>query len=88
MWIIKKFKFQQYSWFAKDTFTNPQRFEAVVIVTLVIIGNFLNNFFMMNELWVPPKCWMVVYRLIIWFIMGHSAFRELFNSINDSQQPY
>ncbi|CAD8049084.1 unnamed protein product [Paramecium sonneborni] len=88
MFIIKKFKFQQYSWFAKDTFTNPKKFEAVLIVIIVIIGNFLNNFFLMNQLWVPPKCWMVVYRLLIWFMLGHSAFRELHNSITDSQQSY
>lgn len=43
---------------------------------------------MMNQLWVPPKCWMVIYRLLIWFMMGHLAFRELHNSINNTDESF
>jgi phosphatidylserine synthase 2 len=35
----------------------------------------------MNELWVPPVCWMVIYRLLIWFFMSNLAFREMWNSL-------
>jgi len=56
-----------------------------MVILVVIIINFLDGFFLMNQLWVPPKCWMVVYRLLIWFAMGHLAFRELHNSLNEKK---
>ncbi|CAD8137158.1 unnamed protein product [Paramecium pentaurelia] len=49
---------------------------------------FLNYFFLMNQQWVPPKCSMIIYRLLIWFLLGHSEFRELHNSISDQDQQY
>ncbi|CAD8043892.1 unnamed protein product [Paramecium primaurelia] len=44
---------------------------------------FLNNFFLMNQLWVPPDCSMIVYRLLLWFMLEYQAFRELHNQITD-----
>lgn len=35
----------------------------------------------MNQLWIPPVNWMVIYRLLIWFFMSNLAFRELWNSL-------
>lgn len=58
-----------------------------VIFTIVSV-NFLDGFFLMNQLWVPPKTWMVVYRLLIWFSMGHIAFRELHNALHDEREPF
>lgn len=42
----------------------------------VVTVNFLNGFFLMNMLWVPPRNWMVVYRLIVWVLLGNFTFRE------------
>lgn len=43
--------------------------------------NFLNGFFLMNQLWIPPKNWIVIYRLIVWFFMGNLGFREYWDHL-------
>lgn len=49
---------------------------------------FVNGFLLMNQLWVPPKVWMVSYRLLIWFALGHLAFRELHNSLTNGGEAF
>lgn len=92
LYIIKKCNLTTYDWLGrKDTksftkwrvFHSHSHFGAVLVIFTVVSINFLDGFFLMNSLWVPPKAWMVVYRLLIWFGMGHMAFRELHNSLTN-----
>lgn len=56
-------------------------FGPLTALVTVVTMNFLDGFFLMNSLWVPPKTWMVVYRLWLWLVIGNMAFRELYNAV-------
>lgn len=61
-------------------FINSHYHYGVVLgMFFVITVNFLDGFFMMNSLWLLPKCWMTVLRLIIWFLLGSLGWRETYN---------
>jgi phosphatidylserine synthase 2 len=51
---------------------------ALIIINLIIVINFLCGFFLINNLWIPPKNNFNKLRLIIWFCLGNLAFKEAY----------
>lgn len=48
---------------------------------LIITINFMCGFYMVANLWVPPKCYLNSIRLIVWFLVGNLAFTETYKDI-------
>lgn len=82
---------QEYDWLgrkgAKNIFewkvwTCHRRFGCMYVIWVVVIVNFLCGFFMINSLWIPPKNWINIYRLIVWFLLASMAFKEVYVDID------
>lgn len=92
--VIKLTKLEYYDWLGKNGknsisewkfFKNPKRFGAIIVIFLIIILNFLCGFFMINSLWIPPKCIFNKIRLLVWFLLANFAFREIHEEIKHSE---
>lgn len=59
-----------------------RRFGGFCYGIFIISVNFLTGFFMINALWIPPTNPLVVFRLLIWFLLGNITFKEAWHDIN------
>jgi phosphatidylserine synthase 2 len=50
-------------------------------------SNFLGGFFIINSLWIPPKNFINVYRLSVWFLLGSIAIGELYDDVDSWGTP-
>jgi hypothetical protein len=66
-------------------FFSPKRFGGIMAIFLIIILNFLCGFFMINSLWIPPKCIFNIIRLLVWFLLANFGFREIYEEIKHSE---
>lgn len=48
---------------------------------LINIINFCCGFFLINNLWIPPKNVFNIYRLSVWFILFTLSIKELYNDV-------
>ncbi|CAD8149311.1 unnamed protein product [Paramecium octaurelia] len=93
LWVSKKLGIEQFDWLGRKdkSFTqwlvwhDYKYFAAAFGTWLAVTINFLTGFFLMNQLWVPPKCWMVSYRLFVWFGMGVLSWQEQWNDLKGNQ---
>jgi phosphatidylserine synthase 2 len=54
---------------------------------IVIISNFLTGFLLINGLWIPPKNYLNIFRLLIWFLLASVTFGELYDDIETWGSP-
>ena len=55
--------------------------NALINMFLIILFNFLTGFFLINNLWIPPKNHFNKLRLLIWFALANLAFKETYRDI-------
>ena len=84
MFVMKKMNVELYDWLGRKNkkftqwgiWNNKKYLIGFAMIFLVKSSTFLTGFFMINSLWVFPKCWFNVYRLLTWFGIGSIGLKE------------
>lgn len=90
MWLIEKFGIRKYDWLGRDgkqsiseweVWYCHRRFGLVFFQFIMLTLFFLDGFYLMNALLIPPVHEFPVYRLLLWFAFGAIAHREVYQDI-------
>eukprot|EP01017_Pseudomicrothorax_dubius_P012883 TRINITY_DN1548_c0_g1_i6.p1 TRINITY_DN1548_c0_g1~~TRINITY_DN1548_c0_g1_i6.p1 ORF type:complete len:376 (-),score=88.40 TRINITY_DN1548_c0_g1_i6:90-1217(-) len=94
--INKLFGLRKYDWFGRenaksilhwDLWHNHKRLQNVLFAFFIICVNFLTGFLLINSLWIPPKNYFNIYRLVVWFILANLAFVEGYHDLDTYGTP-
>jgi len=87
---------RRYDWFGRDGTTSitqwkiwtcHKRLGAVFYQQFLLLIHFLTGFFLINALFIPPKHFFPVARLLLWFGFGGIAHREAYLDIETWNTP-
>ncbi|KAM3132286.1 hypothetical protein pb186bvf_015616 [Paramecium bursaria] len=89
LYVSRKLRIEQYDWLGRGDrpihkwllWSDHRYFGSTIANWGSVTVNFLTGFFIMNQLWIQPKCWMVVYRLLVWFGMGMLSWKETWMTV-------
>lgn len=81
-------QFTPESWIRVDwgAATTIKRFFAIQLLIVVLQIEELNHFFMKHILWVPPKSWLNVIRLVVVTFLGMPAVRQFYIYVTDPKR--
>jgi len=85
MWVVKKSGIQEYDWLGRrgkksifdwEIWYCHRRLGSVSYMILLLNIHFVSGFFLTNQLHMPNKHYVPVFRLFFWFLFGNVAYRE------------
>jgi len=78
-------QFGPFSWDKSDweVLSGPKRMLQIVFMSLVILTNEMNAFFLKFLLWIPPSHPVNLVRLLLWWLLGLLATREFHHYVSD-----
>ena len=75
------------SWREWEIWHCHKRFGCFAYIQVFLHGVFVNNFFTMNNMMIPPKHPFPVIRLLLWFFFGAIGFREGYEDLRTWNTP-
>ena len=90
LWIQKKIGLIRYDYWGNEGKTSiwdwevwkcQKRFGVFAYMQVFLHGVFVNNFFTMNNLLIPPKHAFPICRLLLWLFFGSIGFREAYEDV-------
>jgi phosphatidylserine synthase 2 len=81
--VFKQFMPVQWTKFEWDFLSSPRRFFGTILFLTIGSVIELNCFFLKFVLWHPPPHFLVVNRLVIWWLISLPASREYYEFVNN-----
>jgi phosphatidylserine synthase 2 len=76
--VIQQFSPETWDTFRWHALESPKRWCVVVLVYVCVLVVDFNAFALKYILWIPPRNPLNVYRLLLWWLIGMVAVRELY----------
>ncbi len=74
-WLGREGKTSFYDW---EVFKCHRRYGNILMQQILLLLHFLDGFFIMNALLIPPVHFFPPARMVLWFAFGAIAFREAY----------